>query len=125
MRTELALTLGLSETSAGSKELGDHNWTETDDTHADGDSRHFKITGAQTDFEIDLSDIVTTGILFALRSNKAISVKLNSSGATAIVLSLMQANRYAYMLLSASVTKLYVTTTEDTRLTVAVAGDLA
>jgi len=110
MRTELGIKLKLSETLALGGEFGNHNWTEVDDSHDHGDSRLFKIPASETDYEIDLTGVITTASLVALRTNQDINLKVNSDTATAVAISVVSTNRYGYFLASGNITKLYITT---------------
>lgn len=123
MRNQFTIATKLSETSNNGGEYGDHNWQETDDTHSAGDSRRFKIAAGQTDEEIDLTEVMTTGAYVAIRSDQDVSIKLNDVGNTAISLKKIKDERYAYLAATGDVTKLYVTTgAEETFLDVAFSG---
>ncbi len=124
MRTELGIKLKLSETLALGGEFGNHNWTEVDDSHDHGDSRLFKISASETDYEIDLTDVIVATSLIALRTNQDISIKINSAGATAIAIDVVNTNRYGYFLASGNITKLYITTgATDTEVVLGFVGD--
>jgi len=110
MRNQFTISTKLSANSNNGGEHGDQSWSETDDTRTAGSSPRFKIPASQTDYEIDLTDMMTVGAFLALRSDQDISVKLNDAANTAIAVKKITAERYGYLAVSADVTKLFVTT---------------
>jgi hypothetical protein len=95
-----------------------------DDSHLHGDSRTFVVPASSTDYELDFSKIITNGAMLFLRAQAACSIKINSSGASAIPLTLLSEQGEAYFMLTSDVTKIYVTTGgSNTTISLSIIGD--
>lgn len=124
MRNKVDFQWMLSDSPFGYGEKGTQKIDETDDSHVHGDTRGFTIPASQTDYELDLTDIVTAGAMLFIRADRECGIKLNSDAASLITLKQLQTNGYAYFFVTADVTKVYVTTgSNDTKLSLSVTGD--
>ena len=80
VRIKFDIDFSLSETSAGSKELGlAPPWSGISDALDDGGTFRRRIAANATDVVIDLNGL-TTGRFLAIKTNKTISIKKNSAG---------------------------------------------
>lgn len=113
MRIELIMKATLSENFAKGGEYGDHFWREINDDHAQGDSRRFVVPAGSTDYEIDLTDLVSTNTVIFLRTSADITLKLGGTGVTGFPVNVVDDDRFGYFLTTGNVTKLYVTTATD------------
>lgn len=110
MRNQIQLKTKLSLNANNGGEYGDHDWQESDDSKLAGDSRRFRIAENQTDFEIDLTDMVSVGAYLAVRVDQDVGIKLNDVGNTSLSLRKVSESRYGYLVVTMDVTKLFVTT---------------
>lgn len=124
MRAQSSIRIKLSENMAKGGEYGNHYWPETTDEHERGDSRGFTIPASTDDFEIDLTDLISTGSILALRTNQSIQLRINDVGNDQFPVTVVSEGRYGYFYITGNVTKLFVTTgTAETKVVVGFAGD--
>lgn len=125
MRNKLDFQWILSDSPFGYGEKGIQKINETDDSHFHGDTRGFTVAASETDYELDLTTIVSVGAILFLRVSHECSIKLNDSGNTAISIKPIQTNGFGYFFVTGDVTKVYVTTgMNDTRISLSVTGDV-
>lgn len=124
VRALLKMELKLSDGALGDGEFGKQKIDEQVDAYNHGNSRKYTVPANQTDYELDLTDIATVGALLYVKTDQAVSVKLNSTGNSGIPINLIEENSPGYFLLTADVTKLYVTTGgTDTTMVLSLMGD--
>ena len=126
IRTKFLVDLSLSETTSESKELGQSPpWKGTNDQLDDGGTWRRKIIAGATNVLIDLNGLAN-GRLIAIKSNREITVRKNSSGGEPWTIRPLGtgATDGIMVITTDAVTALYVSNagSEDAEVTFAVAG---
>lgn len=124
MKAQTNIQVKLSENQANGGEYGDLYWPEMTSEHERGDSRIFVVPATTTDFEIDLTNLIATGTILALRADKNIDVRLNLVTNAQIPLEIVAEDRYAYFYATGDITKLFISTgSEETQVVIGFVGD--
>ena len=126
IRIKFNIEYSLSENSTGGKELGlAPPWTGTNDQMDDGGTFRRKITAGATDVAVDINGLANCRFL-TIKTNKAIKLKLNNTGNTAIDITPLGVGALdgIMVLTTDSVTVLYVSNlgTADAEVTFSIAG---
>jgi hypothetical protein len=134
VRLVYTVTVTVSSTSSGEKDLGNVSYKVTCDTQGEGGSRKIVLAAGETNIEISLGNIMSAKFLLIRTNAKdptltlpTINVRKNAIGGEVIPVAPLSGAKEAHLLLTTSgITSLYATnpsSTVDVEVTVLAAGD--